>query len=111
MKSNYLLAILALWLIGGNASALTVSNVNITDIRVYVGANDYINVWYVIDGNSRVGENPSNSAFTCELWSDSKSVHATALAAMLAGKEVTIDYVDRGEGTYWCLVNIIVVHQ
>jgi hypothetical protein len=87
-----------------SANSLVIENVTVTKIQVYESTNDSVNAWIFLNGNGRVGVNPKNNSYTCELWTNDKSVHATALAALLAKNKVSVSYVDRGEGTYWCKV-------
>lgn len=86
------------------AGELSVTNATVTKVQVYETTNDATSVWIHLNGNSRVGPNPSNHSNTCELWTNSNSVYSAALSALIAGKKVTVYYVDRGEGTYWCKV-------
>jgi len=83
---------------------LYVSNATVTRVQVYETTGDDVNVWIHLNGNSRVGPNPVNANETCELWTNDKAVHSTALAALMSGKKVGVSYVDRGEGTNWCKV-------
>ena len=87
-----------------SAQQLTVSNATVTAVQAYESAGDPTTVWIYLNGNSRVGPNPVNQSVTCELWTNNKVVHSTALAALMSGKKVHVVYEDRGEGTYWCKV-------
>ncbi|MDM3871232.1 hypothetical protein QSV34_07670 [Porticoccus sp. W117] len=87
-----------------SAAELTVVEKKVTKVQVYERNDGTVSAWIHLDGNSRIGPNPDNPNTTCELWTYDKAVHATALAALLSGKKVTVRYVDRGEGTYWCKV-------
>lgn len=94
------------------SAELTVTDATVTKVQVYETSNDTTNVWIHLNGNSRVGPNPENSTYTCELWTYNSSVHATALSAMMSGKKVSVVYRDRGEGTYWCKVyNFSITNQ
>ena len=86
------------------AADLTVSGAKVTRVQVYETTDDSTNVWIHLNGNSRVGPNPDNTSTTCELWTNNKTVYSTALSAFMSGKKVTVSYVDRGDGTYWCKV-------
>lgn len=86
------------------ADYLTVSNAVVTAVQVYERPDDSVMVWLHLNGSGRVGPNPVNAQETCELWTKDKAVHATALAALMSGKKVTVRYADRGEGTCWCNV-------
>jgi len=86
------------------ANDLTVTNATVTKVQAYETTDDSISVWIHLNENSRVGPNPSNSSNTCELWTHDKTVHSIVLAALMSGKKVTVSYIDRGEGTYWCNV-------
>jgi hypothetical protein len=90
------------------ADPLTVTSARITRLQVYETGNNP-NVWIYLNGNSRVGSNPANPGVTCELWTNDKTVHATALAAMLAGKAVDISYVDNSNGSFWCKVQSLAI--
>jgi len=83
---------------------LTVTDATVTRVQVYETSDDTTRVWIHLNGNSRIGPNPENSAYTCELWTYDKSVHATALSALMTGKKVSVIYRDRGEATYWCKI-------
>lgn len=87
-----------------SAQQLTVSNATVTAVQAYESAGDAARVWIYLNGSSRVGPNPVNQSVTCELWTNNKVVHSTALAALMSGKKVRVVYEDRGEGTYWCKV-------
>ena len=87
-----------------HATDLTVTDALVTKVQVYETSNDTVSVWLHLNGSSRVGPNPANLSNTCELWTNDKTVHSTALAALMAGKKVTVRYIDRGEGTHWCKV-------
>lgn len=91
------------------AAELTVLAAQVSKVRVYETTDGSTSVWLWLNGNARVGPNPTNASVTCELWTNSKSVHATALAAMLSGKKVDVTYLDRGEGSYWCKVEALAV--
>lgn len=86
------------------AAELTISNAKITSIKAYETSDESVNVWLYINGNGRVGNNPDNSAVTCELWTHDKVVHSTALAALMSGNKVAVTYVDRGDQSHWCNV-------
>ena len=86
------------------ASKLTITDAHVTSVRVYETDDDKVNVWLFINGSSRIGPNPSNKSVTCELWTHDKIVHSTALAALMSGNKVTIQYQDRGDKSYWCRV-------
>jgi len=92
--------------IGAN---LTITNAKVTAIKIYETTDDSLNIWIMLDGNSRVGPNPDNPSVTCELWSHDKAIHSTALAALMAGKNVTVRYVDRGDKSYWCNVKDLTI--
>ncbi len=109
-KKLLLLASLVLPVVS-TAADLTVSNVTITKVQVYETADESVNVWLHVNGSSRIGPNPENSNETCELWTNDSTVYSTALAALMSGKKVTIRYVDRGEGTYWCIVKDLAVNS
>lgn len=98
--------ILFLFLLSFNLSAnsLTIENAVVTKVQVYESTNNNVSAWIFLNGNGRVGKNPINQNYTCELWTNDKSVHSTALAALIAKNKVSVSYVDRGEGTYWCKV-------
>ncbi|NQY65878.1 MAG: hypothetical protein HRT38_19760 [Alteromonadaceae bacterium] len=68
-------------------------------------------MWIHLNGNLRVGPNPVNPNETCELWTKNQTVYSTALAALMSGKKVTVVYVDRGEGTFWCKVRSFAVNS
>ena len=87
-----------------NAATLTISDATVTLVQVYETPDDSTRVWLHLNGNSRVGPNPVNASTTCELWTDNQAVYSAALAALMSGKKVAVDYMDRGEGTYWCKV-------
>ena len=91
------------------AADLTVTNASVTKVQVYETADDSVSVWLHLNGSSRVGPNPVNARETCELWTNDRAVHSTALAALMAGKKVTVTYIDRGEGTFWCKVKTLAV--
>lgn len=55
---------------------LMVTDATVTKLQVYETSNDTTSVWIHLNGNSRVGPNPVNSAYTCELWTYDRSVHA-----------------------------------
>ena len=76
-----------------------------TRVQVYETTGDPINVWIYLNGNPRVGPNPVDSQFTCELWTNSSSVYSAAPSAFMSGEKVDVTYVDRGQGTYWCKVH------
>lgn len=86
------------------ATDLTVSDVSVTKVQVYETSDGSTKVWIHLNGNSRVGPNPVNPSTTCELWTNNDAVYSTALSAMMSGKKVSVSYVDRGEGSYWCTV-------
>lgn len=87
------------------SNSITVTDKLVTKVQVYEMSGDSVNVWLHLDNNPRVGPNPVNASETCELWTNDKTVYSTALAAFMSGKKVSVRYVDRGEGTYWCKVN------
>lgn len=91
------------------AADLTVTDATVTKVQAYETPDDSVNVWIHLNGNSHIGPNPVNSNATCELWTNDKVVHSTALTALISGKKVTVNYVDRGEGTYWCKVRSFAV--
>lgn len=88
-----------------SATSLVVTDATVTKVQAYETTDNSVNVWIHLNGDPRVGPNPVNTSVTCELWTYDKIVHATALAALMAGKKVTVTYVNRGEGTYWCKVS------
>lgn len=90
--------------LSAQAEMLTVFDASVTKVQVYETGNDTANVWLHLNGSSTVGPNPVNPSTNCELWTNDKLVHSTALAALMAGKKVTVRYRDRGEGTMWCKV-------
>lgn len=87
-----------------HATELTVTDALVTKVQVYETSDNSTVVWLHLNGSGIVGPNPANPSQNCELWTNSTLVHSTALAALMAGKKVTVRYVDRGEGTYWCKV-------
>jgi hypothetical protein len=91
------------------ANTLNLNDAVVTRVQVYETTDNSTNVWIHLNSNSRVGPNPVNSEYSCELWTKDKGVHSTALAAMMAGKKVDVSYVDRGEGTHWCKVQMLAV--
>jgi hypothetical protein len=91
------------------ATSLVVTDAKVTKVQAYETTDQSVNVWIHLNGDSRVGPNPINTSVTCELWTFDKIVHATALAALMAGKKVTVTYIDRGEGTYWCKVRDLAI--
>jgi len=106
MKRLVLLAVLAGVSAASLADPLSVSGARVTRVVVYETGNTPT-VWIHLNGNSRVGPNPTNTGVTCELWSNDKTVHATALAAMLADKLVDVTYVDNSSGSFWCKVQAL----
>jgi len=77
------------------ANSLNVYGATVTRVQVYETSDDSVSVWIFLNGLGRVGPNPVNQSFTCELYS-------AALAASMSGKKVDVTYVDNGSGTYWC---------
>jgi len=92
-----------------SAAELTVSSAQVTRVQVYETTDGSTNVWLWLNGNGRIGPNPTNSSVTCELWTYSKAVHASALAAMLSGKKIDVTYLDNSSGSYWCKVGTLSV--
>jgi hypothetical protein len=90
------------------ADGLSVSNAHVTRVQAYETGNTP-NVWIHLNGNPRVGPNPTNAGVTCELWTNDKTVYATALAAMLADRQVDVTYVDNSNGSYWCKVQALAI--
>lgn len=85
-------------------ASLTVMDATVTKVQVYETADDSVNVWLHLNGNTKVGPNPANQTQMCELWTNDQTVYATALSALMSGKKVDVRYIDRGEGTFWCNV-------
>ncbi|NOU52143.1 hypothetical protein HG263_16560 [Pseudoalteromonas sp. JBTF-M23] len=81
----------------------------ISSMKVYETPDDTVNVWINVNGSSRIGPNPDNPSVTCELWTNSKLVHSSALAALMGEKKVNIWYVDRGDKSHWCKVKVLEV--
>ena len=90
------------------ADPLSVTGALVTRVQAYETGNTP-NVWIHLNGNSRVGPNPTNTAVTCELWSTDKIVIATAMSALLAGKRVDVTYVDNSNGSFWCKVQALAI--
>ncbi|MFL0801184.1 MAG: hypothetical protein K6L80_12085 [Agarilytica sp.] len=104
MIKYFLLVAIVAFSIPAFSADLVVNNATVTRVQVYEKTDDTVQVWLHLNGNSRVGPNPDNPVETCELWTYDKSVYSSALAALMSGKKVSVTYVDRGEGTYWCNV-------
>lgn len=111
MRCTKVLVLLAAALASGLsfAAELTVSTAQVSRVQVYETTDGSTSVWLWLNGGSRVGPNPTNSSVTCELWTNSKGVHASALAAMLSGKKVDVTYLDNSNGSYWCKVKALAV--
>ncbi|KZN38029.1 hypothetical protein N474_01850 [Pseudoalteromonas luteoviolacea CPMOR-2] len=102
--------LLALFLVPNAwAAVLTVNNASVTSVKVYETPDDSLNVWLFINGQGRIGPNPDNTSVTCELWTHDKTVHSTALAALMSGKKVSVSYVDRGDKSHWCKVRELAI--
>lgn len=104
MKEILFLLALASISTGAVADNLTVTGAKVTKVQVYEGINNSTEVWIHLNGSPRIGPNPNNSSYTCELWTKNKNVLAVALAAQMSGQKIEAVYADRGEGTYWCSV-------
>jgi hypothetical protein len=111
MKHAKLLVLLAAVFSSSHVSAaeLTVSAAQVSRVQVYETTDGSTSVWLWLNGNGRVGPNPANASLTCELWTSSKAVHASALAAMLSGKKIDVTYLDNSNGSYWCKVKTLAV--
>ena len=111
MKHTKMLVLLATVFVSclSSAAELTVSTAQVSRVQVYETTDGSTNVWLWLNGNGRIGPNPTNSSVTCELWTNSKAVHASALAAMLSGKKVDVTYLDSSNGSYWCKVKTLSV--
>jgi hypothetical protein len=92
-----------------SAVDLSVSGAQVTRVQVYETSNNTAQVWIHLNGTGRVGPNPTNGSVTCELWTYDKTVHATALTAMLTGKRVDVTYVDNSNGSFYCKVHALAI--
>lgn len=114
MKYGKLVVLIAAGFASGLSVAedLSLSAARVSRVQVYETADESTRVWLWLNGSSRVGPNPTNASVTCELWTTSKAVHATALAAMLSGKRVDVTYSDNSNGSFWCKVtNLAIVGE
>jgi hypothetical protein len=53
------------------ANESTVSSATVTRVQAYETNDGSTSVWLWLNGNARVGPNPSNTSNTCELWTNS----------------------------------------
>jgi hypothetical protein len=108
MKRMMLTMVMAAASTAALADPLTVTAARVTRVQTYESTSNP-NVWLHLNGNSRIGPNPNNAAVTCELWTNDKTVIATALAAMLADRRVDVTYVDNSSGSFWCKVQSLAI--
>ena len=109
MLKNFLIVLVLIFPTVAAATSLSVANARVTTVQVYETTDNSTSVWIHLNGSSRVGPNPVNASVTCELWTNDRNVHSIALSALVSGNKVTVSYVDRGQGTYWCQVQTFAI--